>query len=289
MIYRFKTYFLILITFSAIITICCDVSRACTLWAAAGEKVRGQGTILAKNRDYKPEKSELRLIIPDKGFKYLGIFPVEGSGFQGLVAGVNEKGLAIVSATAGSISKTKRNKGTKGLNERILASFESVDSVTADTAMLKKSHPVFYMVADKNKAAVIEVATDGKTAVKTVENGILFHTNHYLDELLTNANEKIGTSSLKRLDRIGYLLKNHSEQFSMEDFILFGSDTAEGPDNSIWRTGGSPKKERTLATWIVLIPKQGNPELYIKFANPGQPEFELDMKLDTSFWTEGLE
>jgi len=283
-----KKYIFILIAVPVLITLGRPVSHACTLWAAAGERVEGRGVMLAKNRDYIPQKSELQLVIPKEGFKYLGIFPVEGGKWRGLVAGINEKGLAIVSATAGSIPRTKRNKGAHGLNEKILTTYSSVDSVLANKMMLEKSHPVFYLIADKRKVAVIEVAPGGETSIGTTENGVLFHTNHYLDEKLLRANETTGKSSLARLNRIRNLLNDHPLRYTVEDFITFSEDAVDGPDDSIWRTGGTPGKERTLASWIIFMPKNGAPELYIKFANPEEPVRVYNMKLDTPFWTEGI-
>lgn len=284
-----------LCTFALMLTLCslpyalCPVSHACTLWAAAGEKVEDGGTIIAKNRDYVPQKSELKLVIPKDGFKYFGIFPVEGNKFHGLVAGINEKGLAIVSATAGSVSRKKRNTGVEGLNGKMLTKYGSVDSVLANKTMFTKSHPVFYLIADKGKTAIIEVAPKGEISIRTTENGVLFHTNHYTDEKLLHANEKIGKSSLARFNRIGDLLNDHPYCFAVDDFVTFSEDVTDGPDDSIWRTGGTPGKERTLATWIIYIPKNGDPELYVKFANPDEPIRAYNMKLDVPFWTEGID
>jgi len=163
-----------------------------------------------------------------------------------------------------------------------------IDVDLAVKMMLEKSHPVFYLIADKRKVAVIEVAPGGETSIGTTENGVLFHTNHYLDEKLLRANETTGKSSLARLNRIRNLLNDHPLRYTVEDFITFSEDAVDGPDDSIWRTGGTPGKERTLASWIIFMPKNGAPELYIKFANPEEPVRVYNMKLDTPFWTEGI-
>jgi isopenicillin-N N-acyltransferase like protein len=286
---RINKYFIILIAAAVLLIPLQTASHACTLWAAAGEKVEGEGVILAKNRDYPPQQNELRLVIPETGYKYFGIFPVEGNKFHGLVAGINEKGLAIVSATAGSVSRKRRNTSMESLNRKILATYGSVSSVLTNKTIFTKSHPVFYLIADKLEIAIIEVAPGGEISIRTTENGVLFHTNHYLDEKLFHANEKIGNSSLARLKRIGSLLNDHANYLTIDDFVTFSEDTAGGPDDSIWRTGGAPGKERTLATWIIRIPKNGDPELYVKFANPDEPIRAYNMKLDVPFWTEDIE
>jgi hypothetical protein len=74
------------------------------------------------------------------------------------------------------------------------------------------------------------------------------------------------------------------EPLTMEDFIKFSGDKNDGPDNSIWRTGSTPQKTRTLATWIVEIPKNDVPTLYVKCANPGEEEKTYEVKLEDKLW-----
>jgi len=264
-------------------------SCACTCWAAAGDKVEGKGIILAKNRDYLPQPNELRLIVPETGYTYLGLFPVKGQKEQYVVAGINEKGLSVVSMTASSIPHAKRHPVKKGIVESILTSYESVDAVLKDKDFFSKIHPSFYMMGDKTKIAIIEVAPDGRFSSRETDNGILYHTNHYTDETLLWANEKIGKSSQIRLNRIGQLLMSHPTSFTIEDFIIFSEDRNDGPNNSISRTGTAQDREMTLASWIIAIPKNSDPELYLKIANPKEPEKFYNMRLDRSFWTNGLE
>jgi predicted choloylglycine hydrolase len=262
-----------------------DDARACTLWAAAGDGVEDGGTLLAKNRDMPPQISELRIYTPKTGYRFLGLFHVKGA--KALpVAGINEKGLAIVSATASSIPRVERYATGRGLNEKLLTAFDSVDSLLADRELLSASHPTFYMAADRKKIAVIEVGPKGQVAVKTQENGVLFHTNHYLDPKLLQANEKVGRSSQVRLDRIGALMTGAPVPFNVEAFKRFSEDQSGGPDDSIWRTGSTPARERTLATWIVSLPKNGYPTVSVKLANPDEPVKTFTFTLDNSFWTE---
>lgn len=43
--------------------------EACTLYGAAGGNVEGGGTILAKNRDWKPDHTQLlRIVKPSRGY-----------------------------------------------------------------------------------------------------------------------------------------------------------------------------------------------------------------------------
>ena len=73
-------------------------AQACTLWSAAGDAAGG-GTLLAKNRDFSPDSlGKVVLVRPDEGSAYLG-YRALVKGREQLVAGVNEAGLAVVSAT----------------------------------------------------------------------------------------------------------------------------------------------------------------------------------------------
>jgi len=68
------------------------------------------------------------------------------------------------------------------------------------------------------------------------------------------------------------LLRSQNTPFGVEDFTRFGEDRNDGPDNSIWRVGSHHQKTRTLAAWLVSIPASGGPRLYLKTADPGEPE-----------------
>lgn len=261
-------------------------ARACTLWAAAGSRTRDGGTLIAKNRDLHPQADVLKVVTPPSGHRYLGLFFIEGAR-QGVSAGINDRGLVIVGALAGSIPPSIRLQGEKNLLRKVLTTFDSVDAVAACREIFAASHPVFYMLADRRKIATVEVAPHGRMDFRMTDNGDLCHTNHYLSDQLCGANRKIGASSWIRFQRIQELLLRQVRPLSLEDFINFSADRHDGPDNSIWRTGSSPGKTRTLATWIVSTPKDDAPSVYVKLANPGEPEKIVRLKLDPAFWTKG--
>ena len=78
---------------------------ACTLFAAVGpERVQGGGTLIAKNRDWRPQPQELRLVT--KGtYRYYGIFAGDEGKRKQLKGGVNEKGLAVFSNNFQTLSR----------------------------------------------------------------------------------------------------------------------------------------------------------------------------------------
>lgn len=234
----------------------------------------GGGVIIAKNRDWLPDHlQELRLVKPADGYRYYGIYALG----MGMKAGINEHGLVVVSASASSIPDGDREAMpyTRRLLARLLAESDSVDAALAKRDLFVG--PQHLLLADRYKAAQVEIAPGGEVAVKTVVNGVLSHTNHYLEDSLVRFNSHIGASSNRRLGRIGQLLDSQP-LFTLEDFITFSEDRVNGSDKSIWRTGRTPASTRTLASWIVVLLPHEAPQIYVKLANPGEQEqvYRLD-------------
>lgn len=247
-------------------------STACTLWGAAGDAVAGGGTLVAKNRDWAPDHSQaLGILRPADGFASV-VLTAAGSDEPGVKAGVNEKGLTIVSATASQFPSADRKKiqQEKALMRHLLSTCASVAEVLNQIELMRR--PVFYLLGDRTEIAVIEVAPEGLRSVTRQDSGTLHHSNHYCRIEPKGLKRKPGTSSRQRHARIEELLKAEERPFTLEAFIRFSEDRSAGPDNSIWRTGSDPARQRTLSTWLVAVPASGSPQLYLKTANPGQPE-----------------
>jgi isopenicillin-N N-acyltransferase like protein len=258
----------------------------CTLWGAVGESSASQGTLIIKNRDWAPDQIQtLKMVAPKSGHRYFGIF-AEGKDDPGIKAGINDKGLAIINASASSIPKKVRKTQTdvSGIITKVLSKYASVDELVADKQMLSHGRAGFFMISDKTKIAVIEIGLEGKFTIKTIDKGTVTHTNHYLEKTLLDQNQKIGKSSLVRFDRINKLLSENKPPYTSEIFKKFSTDQNDGPDNSIWRTGSKPKSEKTLATWLVENPREGSPRLYVKLANPGEEQKEFNYTIDEKFW-----
>ncbi len=262
-------------------------AAACTLWAAAGPEASG-GTLVSKNRDWKPDHTQkLKLVRSKRGFDYFGLY-AEGNDEPGLKAGVNEKGLTIVSASVNLPKKALENQpGKRGVMSRIMESYASVDALRADAdQVFSSARASYFVVADSRKVLVAEVGLEGKYSVKVLENGVTTHTNHYLDPALaTLYNNKIGSSSATRLARINELLTNGSRPFGGAQFAEISRDQHDGPDNSLWRSG----KSRTMASWIMESPANGAPRLRVVIANPDEAETTQEFLLDEAFWKRGPE
>ena len=262
-------------------------AHACTLFAAAGSRVEGGGTIIVKNRDRSPRKSALKFFAPADGFKYLALVTADlpqGSA----VAGVNEKGLAVVDALPGNLCAQEENPGAIALTQALLSRCASVDEVLACQDLFRASYPVIEMVADGRRLAVIEIAPQGRVAVKVSDQGVLCHTNHYLAPRLLDANRDASRSSCTRYRRIGQLLSRQTCPFALEDFLAFSQDRHDGPDNSICRRGSTPTETRTLATWIVAHPAAGASRLFARIANPGERQKIINLRLNPALWANGL-
>jgi hypothetical protein len=264
-------------------------SEACTLWGAAGDAVEGGGALVAKNRDGAPDhRQELVVLRPPEGYRSVALMAVGGDA-PGIKAGVNEKGLVIVSATAGQFPSAERKKieQKKRLMSHFLATCASVEELLKQVELMRR--PVFYLVGDRAGLAVIEVAPDGRRSVTRAVSGTLHHTNHYGAIEPPGLKRKPGASSRLRHDRIGELLKAPEKPFDLDGFTRFSQDRDAGPDNSIWRTGSDPAKHRTLATWLVSVPPSGSPRLHLKIADPGKPERVCRLEVEEALRLKGAD
>ncbi len=255
---------------------------ACTLWGAAGA-ASADGTLLAKNRDWKPDHVQsLRLHHPAHGHAYLGLYADTGSE-PGIKAGVNEKGLAVVGAEASSLPRALRQDSSRhGVLTRLLRDYGSLDEVAAAADQLfSQVRPVFLLLADAGGLMQVEIGQHGRYRVTRQQNGTLAHTNHYFDTSLLDGEQKIGPSSQARLARVRLLL-DQNPAHTLAEFEQLSRDRHDGPDNSLWRDG----REHTLAGWQLALPAAGAPRLHLVLANPGEPERERDYALDAAFWSQ---
>jgi isopenicillin-N N-acyltransferase like protein len=271
-----------------VLTLCnLDAARACTLWTAAGADEHSRAAIfLAKNRDWQPNHSQtLHVVRAAKGHDYLGLFAIDGDE-PGLKGGINRQGLAIVSGSASSIPRQERQQapGEKGLMRRLLSSCASVDELIKARHLFAKARPMFLLAADPRQALVVEIGQNGEYRLDKPQRDFFAHTNHFLHPELAYNNSKIGASSRQRLATINSLLGTAPRPLSLAELIAMSEDHSHGPNNSILRTGSPTDGERTLATWIVALPKTGEPSLYVKLRNPGENERLVTLHLNQVFW-----
>lgn len=261
--------------------------EACTLWAANGSLTEDGGTLIVKNRDWEPDQHQvIKFVSSQKGYSYFGLY-AEGSA-PGMKAGINEKGLVVVSATAGSIpSKERKSIPNKaGSLTSLLNECSSVEEALLRTDLFLG--PKILIVADKKAIATIEIGAEGKFRIDKKANSYLCHTNHYVLEGMTDFNKKIGESSQKRYERICQLLNDGVLPYTLNEFLTFSNDQEDGPDNGIFRLGSTPAKIRTMAVWAVKIPPEGSPEVYIRILNPNEDEKTAKIIADDFFDMQNL-
>ena len=128
------------------------------------------GTIISKNRDWAPDHSQvLKMHRSAKGYAYFGLYAENGTE-PGIKAGVNQKGLTVITATAGSIPKDRRasQPGKHGVIGTLLSGYASCDEVLAkkDT-LFPSARTMFLMLSDRSKIVLVEVGLEGKYALKT--------------------------------------------------------------------------------------------------------------------------
>lgn len=236
---------------------------ACTLFSATGDSVVGGGSLIVKNRDFKPEPQMLKVVRED-GNAFYGLYAMTGPNKWSLKGGVNSKGLVVVSATASSIPKAQRQgMPTKAYIKGTLKNCNSVAEALSNRANFVT--PQFLMLADKNEIAYVEVAGPGIINVERRAQGCLSHTNHYLADEFSYLNGNSVVSSHVRYARINELVNAGNGPYALNDFIRISQDQNDGPDNSIWRVGSTPTISQTLATFAVQLLPDGGFKVWAKY------------------------
>ena len=265
------------------ITGLCIHARACTIWASAGDAAGGGGTIIAKNRDNVSSLyTGLKMVFPSGGFRFFGILDVRADWY--VAAAINEKGLVVVNASANSVPARKRHTATEDVTERILTAFDSVDALLDQKGFFERTHPAIYLIADAKKIMSVEVAPGGRVSACVKENGTLAFTNHFTDERIIDANERMSRQSLLRLKGIKRLLDDPGRPHSLEGFISMSRDENGGSDGAVMRKAKKGSKIRTLATWIVRLEPGKSPELYTGLFNSDEKQRTYRVRLDDGFW-----
>ncbi|MDR3592893.1 MAG: C45 family autoproteolytic acyltransferase/hydrolase [Negativicutes bacterium] len=249
-------------------------TEACTAWEAAGSSVEGNGTIIAKNRDYTyGEKNELKVVSVHNRYKFLAIYANTGN-----KGGVNEHGLVVLSLSPPSYLENQKTEPSNSqpsfTNTWILENCRTVDeTVDALKQHNWNTHPEFLAIADRNKIAYIELGPDGRNVVKATENGILDHTNHYLDPAMGEYNPKKLGYEYKRWQKAEEQL-NSKDKFTIEDIKTFTQDPI------VWYKHSTVM---TYASMVVNNRQDGETVVWVKIVNPGDAAFESQFTLKDMF------
>ncbi len=249
----------------------CQNALACTTFASVDGA--DQSTLIAKNRDESPDIQSVMLFHPDSGYAFLGMVSQQTPTAPYAVrAGINEYGLAIVNMAVSNPPHDVEYGDGDALMRDVLMHNQSVAEVMGNLPTLIADHPYpeFYLLADRNQTASIELAPHGKYVVTLSNTGPLYHTNNYEfpSFMPLNLSYSYLEGSINRYNRISALM-NSNTNYTLDEFQLFAHDHAAGSNDSIFRTGrqpNDPQTPRTLATFIAKIPHDGSaPTVLIQF------------------------
>ena len=181
-----------------------------------------------------------------------------------LKGGVNEKGLAVFSASASVIPTAQRTAMGKktGCIKQMLGTYATVEEALDKTTAW--GGPKFFVLADATELAYVEVGKNNQIVVKRQKNGTLAHTNFYLSPKFQHLNLKKGISARHRYARIEALLASQHTPYQLDDLLVYSRDRSDGLDNSIWRAGSRPQGPQTIATFGVWLHANAKPDVFVK-------------------------
>lgn len=254
-----------------------NLAYACTLWAGAGANIVGGGTIISKNRDWIPNHQQQLRLVAQGGYRFISLYAI-GNDSSGTKAGVNEKGLTIVSASPPSYLEKPENYMKKTSTRTLLSRYDSVDTaIRALEAGKWVCGPEYLMLSDGKEIASIEFGLNGSyDVVSRTGAGITFHTNHYLSQKLIALNPSKFSNSQNRYNKIKGFLESKNT-FDAADFREYSLDI------TLWREGASPTSARTLSSFIVRQEPNGTGVLYLRMSNPGKPITNYEFALKDLF------
>ncbi len=253
-----------LLALCATLPLACGNAGACTLFGVAGREASGRGPIVMKNRDREDTGRQEAALSTGTGYAYFAL-AVRGGKSPGVKAGVNEKGLTVLTASVSSLPARylRAVPRTHALAAKLLRACATVDEAAASPLL---RGPAFLVLADTSSIAYVEVPPEGAPVVRKVTSGHVAHTNHYLDLPAFNRKGAPDDGSHVRLARVSELLGAPGRPLAYADLKRISLDRNAGPDKSLFRTGSAPDKPRTLAVWCT------------DYSDPASPRVELWLK-----------
>jgi hypothetical protein len=238
--------------------ICPAKSEASGIVVLSGPSTAGGGSLLAKNHDAEPGcRDELRLVVPEQGHTYLGLFSFHGDSAIAFVAGINERGLAVATGKARHDTVHAQGSGRMDhLPGKLLTAFDSVEQVMRNQEVFSGTGAVLCFMADRERAVTVERTREGRLSVRALAESFL----------------------------PGPALR--------QNLAAIGNDREGLPQGWLWKTAQVDNSGlRTLSRWIVSLPAKGPPELLLKVLNPDDPgnPFTIELLLDHEFWTAGID
>lgn len=185
-------------------------------------------------------------------------------GFAGLLgyAGLNSSGLSL------NINMLTSSGWKAGVPPyllcRLILETHSVDEAIAIIKSIPRTSSRCFLISDKNSMVTVEMTPND---IQIAEGNQLYHTNHYLDDVLAE-DETLHflyrNSSIKRLNQLKNLTQDNLPQ-NVEDLFNIFSDHSLFPVGLCAHSEGNIKRQDTVAA-IVMEPQKG-----ILHARKGHP------------------
>ena len=221
---------------------------ACTLLAAAGSAVEGGGVLFGKTNDVKFPYQCKTMLVTDDGFPYYVLRYQNRKGNFRAQFGINKYGLGIGAAGPGHLSMKQRT-AMKGGNFKSGVWYYLGRCKTVDEALKLpelNNVPANIVLVDSKEIACVETFDDGRQRITRKTNGVLAHTNHYLDpKLFELSKNAINKSSKNRYDRAIELLNDGKIPLTFNDFVAFVNDP------KIRQYGHVPETVETNASMVI--------------------------------------
>lgn len=252
-------------------------ARGCTVWGAAGSITRQGASILAKNRDYRPEHQQLQCLAratPECGYRYAY---VTSAGSPAVFSsGMNEAGLAIADTHVVS-SDIGPGVARYSVEMDVLEQHETVES--AVEYLRTVSHlgdGTLTLVDGTGDMAVVETG-HSTVGVARPEKDFVVSTNHFVTPELRHAwtvddDPSHGDSSKPRYKYVATTLAEHVGAQDVDAGWAQGLMSSHIDDGrALCRHPHAEDDSATIST-VIFLCSEGK----LQFANgqPCQAEFE---------------
>ncbi len=245
-------------------------AQECSMILARGQATEDGKTYVIKNRDMQAPVAQVMLkrVYPDQTV----ISEITGVGTVTYPAsGINNKGLGITTTGFWS-KKTEPDLNSVGQSQiflnihLLLRNCATVDEALDAIKDMKVMNGLNVILADAEKACVVEITKHDIVIEWVSDSGILYRTNHYISRQLTHFNpeEADYPSTFKRYERICQMLKEYQGHVRFQDLYRILSDHKNGI-NSICRHPAGNVKAQTVSTTLFVI-EDG--ELWTTLGNP---------------------
>jgi acyl-CoA:6-aminopenicillanic acid acyl transferase len=136
--------------------------NGCTSWVAVGTATEKGNSLLHKNRDYSLA-SQIVVQVNETGkYSYKALTTISAPSM--VAAGINENGLSVINNMVTTTDVHVDGIGNLRMNRKILEECKTVDEVFTVIDETKLNSGVIFLVADKDKGAIIEVKASGRSS-----------------------------------------------------------------------------------------------------------------------------